>query len=160
MSSNPLDAAKTPEERKALRAHLQAGLRDPFREVLADFLENAPTPAAIQRLAEQQPDRHATGAAIWGRLAGYADQTESRGSLTVHHIHTLSDAELDAQIAAIDAARRTVIDLTNPTQPVRAKRRRTSARALKASVSPVTRQPGDSRSASGNDAGSSEVSGQ
>lgn len=95
---------------REVSTHLKRLSRDPFRDLLTRWLVNGPTAEQIAAQAAKYPDRWAQGAAILGRLAGFTERTEVEHSGEVHHVHHLSDAELDARIAAMDRAKATVIE--------------------------------------------------
>src|SRR4029453_13497807 len=81
---------------------------------------NGPSPDAIAKYAAKAPDRWAQGVAVAGRLAGYTERSEMDVSGTIHHVHHLSDAELDARILALEAeGSPTVIQLPPHKAPVR-----------------------------------------
>jgi hypothetical protein len=84
-------------------AEIAALSRAPFRRILQLYAGAAPSPEALAAQAEKFPDRWAQGLAIAGRLAGYTEKLEIEGSVDVHHLHRLSDMELEAEIAALEA---------------------------------------------------------
>src|SRR5262245_195299 len=102
-------------------AELRALSRAPFRRVLSRYLEAMPDLEALAAQAEQYPDRWAQGLAIAGRLAGYSDRTEVDHTGTIHHVHHLSDAELVARIAELDAQLDTQARSPRSLSPVRPK---------------------------------------
>lgn len=76
--------------------------RQPFQEVLAEFLRCAPTASAILDAARKSPDRWTQALSILARLAGYHEKLEIEG---IARVTTMSDSEIDARIAAFVAAR-------------------------------------------------------
>ncbi len=72
-----------------VRDHLENSSRRPFREVLARFLECAPSDEAIAAQAEAHPDRWSQSLAIVARLSGYTEK--------------LSDLELQLRIAELSS---------------------------------------------------------
>jgi hypothetical protein len=84
-------------------AEIAALSRAPFRRILQRYADAAPSPEALATQAEKFPDRWAQGLAIAGRLAGYTEKLEIEGTVDVHHLHRLSDMELEAELAALDA---------------------------------------------------------
>lgn len=84
-------------------AEIAALSRAPFRRILQLYAGAAPSPEALAAQAEKFPDRWAQGLAIAGRLAGYTEKLEIEGTIDVHHLHRLSDMELEAELAALDA---------------------------------------------------------
>lgn len=85
--------------------------RSPFRDKVAQILECGPTDGAIVALAEKNPDRWGQLLAMLARLAGYTDKLEVEGSIT-HRIDGLSDAQLEAEIAAF----KSIMDTTTTRQ--------------------------------------------
>ena len=83
-----------------IREHLDNLSRGPFREVMARFLDCAPSDSAIAEQAEKHPDRWAQSAAIIARLSGYTEKLEVEGSI-VHKISDLSDSALLERIKAL-----------------------------------------------------------
>lgn len=82
-------------------AEVAALSRAPFRRVLARYLQAIPDLEALAAQAERNPDRWAQGLAIAGRLAGYTEKLDVEVSGALLHLQTLSDAELEAKIAAL-----------------------------------------------------------
>jgi hypothetical protein len=76
--------------------------RAPFRRILSRYVEAAPNLDALAAQANRNPDRWAQGLAIAGRLAGYTEKLEIEGTVDVHHLHRLSDMELDAELQALE----------------------------------------------------------
>ena len=85
-----------------VRDHLENSSRRPFREVLARFLECAPSDEAIAAQAEAHPDRWSQSLAIVARLSGYTEKLEIEGSIS-HNINGLSDLELQLRIAELSS---------------------------------------------------------
>lgn len=88
-----LARAKRNQELRDQTARLS---REPFRDQLADFLANNPTPEAIQQFANRNPDRWAQAVAILARSAGYADTNiEIKAEKNIYlQLQGKSDAEL------------------------------------------------------------------
>jgi len=89
--------------------------------VLGRYLQATPDLEALAAQAEKFPDRWAQGLAIAGRLAGYTEKLEIEGSVDVHHLHHLSDLELElhiheleAKLKALDHAPRALPPATDP----------------------------------------------
>jgi hypothetical protein len=82
---------------------LRSFSRDPFRKVLAKWLKNGPTDEQIQTQAAKNPDRWAQGASMLSKMAGYSERMEVDVTGELHHVHQLSDMELDAELKALDA---------------------------------------------------------
>src|SRR5262245_7482593 len=102
---------KTPNAKRAIRqinadevrAALDGMSRDPFKDLLADILGNAPTPEAIYALAQKNADRYGQLLAIVARLAGYNEKLEVQADVTTH-VRDMSDAELQIRIAELERA--------------------------------------------------------
>ena len=87
----------------ATLSEIAALSRAPFRRILSRYVQAAPDLDALAAQANRNPDRWAQGLAIAGRLAGYTEKLEIEGTVDVHHLHRLSDMELEAELAALDA---------------------------------------------------------
>jgi len=77
--------------------------RVPFRKVLADLLECAPTPENIRALAEKSPDRWAQALSIVAGLAGF-----DRGigpTINLYNVGNMSDAQLMERLSELDRQR-------------------------------------------------------
>ena len=77
--------------------------RAPFRRVLSLYMQAAPNLDALAAQANRNPDRWAQGLAIAGRLAGYTEKLEIEGSVDFHHLHRLSDMELEHELIQLQA---------------------------------------------------------
>src|SRR4029434_5500694 len=55
--------------------HLRAYSREPFRELLDQWLANGPTDEQIQKIAAKTPDRWTQGLPVIGRLPGHTAHT-------------------------------------------------------------------------------------
>src|SRR5262245_15463272 len=84
-------------------AEIDALSRGPFRKLLSVYLQTAPDRESLIAQAQRNPDRWMQGLALLGRLAGFTEKLEVHASVDLHHVHHLSDAELDAEIARLDA---------------------------------------------------------
>lgn len=84
-------------------AELEALSRSPFRRLLARIMDCAPSPEAIQALAEKNPDRWGQLMAIVGRTSGYNEKLELEGTLT-QRLTDQSDSQLLARITALESA--------------------------------------------------------
>src|SRR5512145_2652289 len=87
-------------QREEIEAQLEAASRLPFVGLLARLLGCAPTDAAIDAIAQKNPDRWAQMLAIVARLAGYTEKLDVNAQLDVS-LHDLSDAELMARAQAL-----------------------------------------------------------
>jgi hypothetical protein len=90
--------------------------RDPFRKVLAKWLKNGPTDEDIQAQAKKHPDRWAQGTAMLGKLSGFSDRLEVDVSGELHHVHHLSDLELEAELTQLEQK---IASLPKPPTPGR-----------------------------------------
>jgi hypothetical protein len=82
---------------------LRAYSREPFRELLDQWLANGPTDEQIQKIAAKTPDRWTQGLAVIGRLAGYTERTEITRDVDVLHVSAMSDAALEMKLAQVTA---------------------------------------------------------
>ncbi len=80
---------------KQLRQQIWDHHRDPFKEVLVDLLQNRPSGLALKRLANE-PESWARTVNTIGQLSGYHPKVEHDVKGTIHHIHAMSDLELQA----------------------------------------------------------------
>lgn len=82
-----------------LRERLREYDREPFLDLLAVFLECAPTPNAVRQHANRNPHLYANALGHLGKLAGFADrrEIEHTGKVDLHH---LSDSELEDRLRA------------------------------------------------------------
>lgn len=85
-----------------LRHELAALSRQPFVEVLAQFLECHPTPAAIQAFAEEHPDRWAQALKSLAHLSGFAEQREVFANILVE-TREMGDAQLNDELKKAQA---------------------------------------------------------
>lgn len=84
--------------REAIERELEQLDRSSFRRILADYLGYAPTPKAIARLAEKQPDRWIQGLTMLAQLAGFKrDTVEINNNILV--VQQMSDSELRKRLA-------------------------------------------------------------
>jgi hypothetical protein len=77
--------------------------RDPFRKALAQWLKNGPSEDAILAQATKHPERWAQGLTMLGRLSGYTEKLEVDVAGEIHHLHQLSDLELEAELVRLQA---------------------------------------------------------
>lgn len=83
-------------------ADLRIFSRDPFRALLAQWLDNGPSDTEIQAQARKNPDRWAQGATMLSRLSGYSDKLEVDVTGEITHLHQLSDLELEQRVLDLD----------------------------------------------------------
>lgn len=88
-----------PEKQELLDA-LHELSTEPFRNLLAEALDAAPSPEALAKMAKDRPSDWATYVKTLANLSGYADKKEVKVGGVLAHIHEMSDAEL------LDHARR------------------------------------------------------
>ena len=100
--SCPPDPAREARSAETL-SEIAALSRAPFRRILSRYVEATPNLDALAAQAERNPDRWAQGLAIAGRLAGYTEKLEIEGSVDVHHLHRLSDMELEHELIQLQA---------------------------------------------------------
>ena len=83
-------------------AALEARSREPFTDVLAQFMVAMPDPEAIKAFADKHPDRWAHAVATFGRLAGYHDKLRVDTSVA-GAVSRMSDMELMQRLAEVQA---------------------------------------------------------
>ena len=84
-----------------LRKKLQLYDRGPFMELLAMFMECTPSRDAIEKFADQYPDRFIGAMAQLSRIAGFTERTES---VTLHlDVSQLSDSQLEDKMREMQA---------------------------------------------------------
>jgi len=69
--------------------------RTPFHDLLAEFLECAPTADAIQKFANKYPDRWAGAMRQIAQMAGFTEKRELAINLNVHE---MSDSQLEDMV--------------------------------------------------------------
>ncbi len=78
-----------------IAAHIAAGSREPFRQVLERFLAAAPDVDDIAQFAKRYPDRYAQGLVMLGKLSGYHERMQvDHEHRHLLEIHEMSDMEL------------------------------------------------------------------
>lgn len=80
-----------------LLSEFQAFSRQPFIEILSEFISGIPTPEAIRAFAEDHPDRWANAVKTMANLAGYHDKLELEGNIALD-VNKLGDAQLMARL--------------------------------------------------------------
>lgn len=71
--------------------------RTPFIELLAGWLECAPSADAVKAFAERAPERYVTAIVQIARLSGYAEKHDHMHNHTVN-VTNLSDSQLEDQL--------------------------------------------------------------
>jgi len=79
-----------------LRTRLRAYDRTPFLDLLACFLECAPSAADIRMLARKSPDKYIQAITQLARTSGFSDKTESVNFSV--HVTKLSDSQLEDHV--------------------------------------------------------------
>ena len=79
--------------REQVEEELSLYTRTPFRNILAEFLECAPTPEAIRHFANASPDKWAIALKAVATLYGYTEKTEVTHDIRIS-VSRMSDAEL------------------------------------------------------------------
>jgi len=77
----------------AVQTALKQMSRDPFKDILAEFLGTRPTKKSLKDFAQAHPDRWAQAVTLFARMSGFADKTIVEHDFYVH-ILEISDAEL------------------------------------------------------------------
>ena len=80
-----------------LRKRLRLYDRQPFIELLAAWLECAPTMEAVHAFAVRSPDKYATAITQIARVAGYTEKTESTHNINVN-VGQMSDSQIEDQL--------------------------------------------------------------
>ncbi len=91
----PANAARIDPD--AIHKQIQALYRDPFRSVLAHFLEAVPSVEDIHAFARKHPDRWAQAVCIFSKAAGYSDKVVHEHNVMVQ-IEQMSDAEIELRM--------------------------------------------------------------
>lgn len=96
--------AKRPLSQKPLwtaeqiREKLRKWDRSPFMDLVAAWLECAPTPEALVSFADRFPDRYAASLLALSRVAGFADKKEITADVSgtvIHRVEEMSDSQLE-----------------------------------------------------------------
>jgi hypothetical protein len=80
-----------------LRLKLQSYDRTPFLDILAIWMECAPTPQTIMAFADKYPDRWTKALLDLGRLGGFAEKREIDISMEAS-IRNMSDSQIEDQL--------------------------------------------------------------
>ena len=94
--------------KEQILAELSAYSRNPFMEVLAEFLSEAPTPEAIKSFANAHPDKWASAIKQIGVIAGYTEKIEYQGNILVE-VRGLSDSQLEARLHELERADKSLL---------------------------------------------------
>lgn len=97
--------------REMIEEELSLYSRLPFRTVLADILECAPTTEALQAFANASPDKWANALKAVATIYGFTEKTEVVHDIRVT-ISRMSDSEL--LLKAAELRERAIIDVTPP----------------------------------------------
>lgn len=82
----------------SLRAALQRYNREPFIDLLTEWLQHAPSPDKIQEFADKNPDKYMMALSHIAKLSGFTEKQESEVNVNVR-VHELSDSQLEDQLA-------------------------------------------------------------
>ena len=97
-SAEVIEAARA--DAAALERAIARVDREPFRRLLAAFLQGAPRALDVRAQAERYPDRYVQALTQLARLAGYRD-THVSVSVTAD-LSALSDVELEARVRELE----------------------------------------------------------
>lgn len=86
-----------------IRQKLRQYDRTPFLDLLAAYVECAPTPEAMEAFATKYPDRYINALTALGRLAGFTEKREVEFSGNVN-VRQLSDSQLEDRLNEMAAA--------------------------------------------------------
>lgn len=84
-----------------LRAALRAYDRTPFLDVLADWIECAPSIDAIVRLAEKSPDKFIVAMTSLSKVAGFSERREVV-SLNIN-VKSMSDSQIEDRLEQLSS---------------------------------------------------------
>lgn len=87
----------TPDE---LRHHIERMSRDPFKELLATFMEGQPEANDIKELARRYPEAWTKAMATVAHLAGFHEKLEIEET-HIHAVVNMSDQELMRKLAQV-----------------------------------------------------------
>lgn len=90
-----------------LQAEYKSFSRSPFIAILAHLTHCIPSDEALQRFADEHPDRWANAVKTFSHLAGYHDKLEITGNVAVQ-VQLLGDAQL---LDAIQKVERKLLEL-------------------------------------------------
>lgn len=80
-----------------IRGQLRSYDRSPFLDVLALYLECAPTVEALVDFADSHPDKWAQAIGVIGKLSGFTEKKEVAVDINVH-IKSMSDSQLEDRL--------------------------------------------------------------
>lgn len=83
-----------------LRSALRSYDRTPFLDVLADWIECAPSIEAICKLAETKPDKFIVAMTSLSKVAGFSERRELSVDMSVS-IKKLSDSQVEDRLATL-----------------------------------------------------------
>lgn len=89
--------------RAEIKQQLENGRREPFLELLADFIDAKPDQEALAQFARKSPDRWAQSIAIFAKPAGYNDRVEVDMTLAAK-VQSMPDAELLRRLRELETA--------------------------------------------------------
>ena len=80
-----------------LRSRLKHYDREPFLELLAQWLECMPEPEVIAKWARAYPDRWVNAMKAISQMSGFADKTESTLNVNVN-VSEMSDSQIEDEL--------------------------------------------------------------
>jgi hypothetical protein len=83
-----------------LRKRLTSFDRAPFTDILSEWMMAAPSPEAVEILAETDPAKYIQALASLARIAGYSDKTETSVDIT-HNYRVLSDSQIEDRLSSL-----------------------------------------------------------
>lgn len=116
----PVPDAQMPKfTREQIQHKLRQYDRTPFLDVLADWLQAAPTGEAIRKWAEEKPHLFANALSTLGRLSGFAETKNINLSGSID-LTTMSDSQIEdrlKELAALGTIPQKLIEGTVVTTP-------------------------------------------
>lgn len=107
------------DRRSQLLTQLRDRERDPFAEILSDFMGAAPEPDRLKEFAYDNPDKWVKAVEVLAKLVGYADRTE-QVNLTLD-LGRMSDSQIQERmlemLASNPALKEQVGDLVMLSRP-------------------------------------------
>ena len=83
-----------------LRSALRSYDRTPFLDVLADWIECAPSIDSITRLAESHPEKFMVAVTSLSKVAGFSERRELAVDVT-HNVKRMSDSQLEDRLRVL-----------------------------------------------------------
>lgn len=89
-------------DEEELRRSLQRYNRQPFVDLLSEWLQCAPSPERVREFAEKNPEKYIQAVSQLARLGGFTEKTESQVSVNVR-VEELSDSQLEEHLRSIQS---------------------------------------------------------